>query len=159
VTVFEARRDEEAERLRVAREQYDAGKIPKSDLLRAEAELADAEQMRTNAIKDAGVAAVDLREAIGLPEGTTADLTGALAVAADWTAPEERLDRAVRDRPELRAARERVRASEAEVAAAQGEYRPQVYGTAMADVNATRRRGTGGGTLLGVTVGLPLLDG
>ena len=158
VAVFDERAREAAERVRLAQSRFDVGSATRLELLRAEAERADAEQMRTNALRDAEAAQVDLRAAIGLPGNATLDLTDALAFAPETRPLEERLTRAYQGRPELQAARYRIEAEDAGVERAQAGYRPQVYGVAMADLGATRRMGTMGGTTLGITVGLPLLD-
>ncbi|MBW3625667.1 MAG: TolC family protein [Armatimonadetes bacterium] len=159
VAVFEERVREAAERVRLAEAEFRVGRAAQVEVLRARAERADAEQELTNALRNAELAGVRLKTAMGLPQEVPLELTDTLAFVEEVTLPEERLAQALRSRPELVAARLRVEAAQANVDRAKGLYRPQVYGVAMADVFGSGGMGKRGGVTVGVTVGLPLLDG
>lgn len=159
VAVFEERVREAAERVRIAEAEFRVGRAAQVEVLRARAERADAEQELTNALRNAELSVVRLRTAMGLPQELPLELTDTLAFVEEVTLPEERLAQALRSRPELVAARLRVEAAQANVDRAKGLYRPQVYGVAMADVFGSEGRGARGGVTVGVTVGLPILDG
>jgi outer membrane protein TolC len=159
VSVSDERVKEETERVRVAQERFDVGRGAKVELLRAQAELADAQQGQTDAVRDGDLALIDLRVSIGVSAETPLELTDSLTLSGEPVEPDERLSLAVQNRPELRGANLRVQAAEAELTRTRAAYRPQVYGVAMADINATRRMGMSGGTTLGITVGWPLADG
>jgi outer membrane protein len=70
------------------------------------------------------------------------------------------LDQAKSQRPELVAARHRVRAAQNQASSAEGSLRPQVYGFAMADAFRPRdAMGNSAGYTVGLTVSLPVFDG
>ncbi len=158
VEVADERVRQTTEQVRVARARYDVGSATKVELLRAQAELADAEQSRTNALRDADLALVNLRVAMGMTGDAPVVLTDTLEDATETTPVEARIAEALQARPEVLAAQARIQAAEADITRAKAASRPQVYGIGMADAGANRRMGTMGGSLLGVTVGIPLLD-
>lgn len=159
VSAFDERVRDADERLRLEQVSFDAGKIPRLDLLRAQAYSADANQSLTNSRRDADLALVDLSTAIGLPADAPLVLTDSLGFQPETSAPAGRLARALDARPDLLAAKQRVQAAEAEVERTRALGRPQVYGVAMGDLWATSGSHRHGGATLGVTVGLPLWDG
>jgi len=69
------------------------------------------------------------------------------------------LQLAERQRPELRAAEQRVRGAAQGAAATRGTYGPQVSVFGMGDVSRARRQDTSAGTTYGVAAALPLYDG
>lgn len=145
-----------SELVRTTRAQLDAGKGIEASVQRAAAEVAQAQRALTSAESEREKALLDLRAEIGLdPEAALAlsdTLEAAIPVEDVRTAVASALER----RPMVRAARARADAAKAEVGAAEGALRPQVYGVAMADA-ANQSMNRGGS--VGITVSVPLFDG
>ncbi|NLH77503.1 MAG: TolC family protein [Acidobacteria bacterium] len=118
-----------AERLKDVRAFFEQGLLVRNEVLRAELQLSNAELMAIDARDGVEVARTALASLIGLPldaeiePTTTAESHAARGPEA---APAALIDRALQDRPELRAADLRVRASEAGLKAARAGFYPQV---------------------------------
>jgi outer membrane protein len=120
-----------AEHLKDVRAFFGQGLLTKSEVLRAELELSNAEIRRIDARNAAEVALTALDSLIGLPLATDVELTTsaesqASRIPADATEPapaEEALSR----RPELKAADLRIKASEWGIKAARSGSYPQVF--------------------------------
>lgn len=112
--------------LRLARARYKAGMVSKSDVLRAETEMADAELNRVRAKNAVEVARGTLATAMGLP------VTAGLKIADLPESPREQqladmqglLEEAARSRPELKTALAQIRTQEAAVRLAESRYWP-----------------------------------
>ncbi|MCU0244598.1 MAG: TolC family protein [Acidobacteria bacterium] len=126
-----------AEHLKDVRAFFEQGLLVRNEVLRAELQLSNAELMAIDARDAVEVARTALANLIGLPldaeiePTTTAESHAArgpeAAVAGAGTADAPALiDRALRNRPELRAADLRVRASDAGLKAARSGFYPQV---------------------------------
>lgn len=112
----------------LARARKAAGAAPQSDVLRAEVELADGQLALVSAEGAVRVAYGNLNTTLGLP----------VDLPLEFNAPEEgflrpgdegtkaALVRALQQRPELQASRERIAAADREVAAIRGVYGPRV---------------------------------
>ncbi|HEY3298551.1 MAG TPA: TolC family protein, partial [Armatimonadota bacterium] len=142
----------------IAEVSFQEGKIAKYDLLRNQTVLADAEQQLATAQRDARIAVVDLISVLGV--GPTSDflLTDTLEYAPVLGTQESYMAEAVKARPELTAAREKVNSAQASVGVAKSAYQPQIYANAMEGVTAVSG-GTDTGLTVGVTIGLPIFDG
>jgi outer membrane protein len=170
--VTEELRREIGERLRVTRETFEAGRVPRFYVLRDETELANVEQMHAMAQSRAEQALVSLKTTLGV------DLTSAVTLADRLEGPaavvvvEEGIREASARQPEIRAAIKQREAAEAEVRAAYGSYFPQVSLSYMYDwgwmknrawesqADAMRMRGDGSeGHSVGVVLTLPIFDG
>ena len=121
------------EHLKDVRAFFDQGLLTKNEVLRAELELSNAEIMKIDARNAAEVALTSLDSLIGLPLDTDVDLTTSaesqafrLPTAADG-AGESMVGVALADRPELKSAEFRIRASELGVKAARAGFYPQVF--------------------------------
>ena len=162
VGVAQARQDAEDEQVRVTQEKVKTGRLAPVDLLREQAEQADARQALLAAQNDAAQALIVLKTALGVSQASQIALSDTLdALASTATLPAslpEALRRADTRRPELLAAQRQVEAAEGTINAVRGEYAPQVYGVAMGDLTAGRDIGRAGYTV-GITASLPLLDG
>ena len=126
-----------AEHLKDVRAFFEQGLLVRNEVLRAELQLSNAELMAIDARDAVEVARTALANLIGLPLDaeiepmTTAESQAArgpeAAVAGAGMADAPALiDRALRSRPELRAADLRIRASEAGLKAARAGFYPQV---------------------------------
>jgi outer membrane protein len=121
------------EHLKDVRAFFGQGLVTKNDVLRAELELSNAEIMRIDARNAAEVALTALDSLIGLPLDTEVDLTTSAesqasrlpsAAEGDTGSP---VERALANRPELKSAEFRIKASELGVKAARAGYFPQVF--------------------------------
>ncbi len=163
VDAYQSRVDEASERVRIAREAFDAGRIARYDLLRDHTDLAEAQRQLNDAQRDVETALIDLRNTMGVSQLSQITLAQGLAVRPSPPAFEELQAAAPRQRPEVQAAQARVRSAQADVGVAGSAYKPQVYATAMADLSIMRGDSINGNTdtgyLVGVTAALPVLDG
>ena len=157
VEVYQNLVNEEQERVRIAQAAFDEGKIAKFDLLRNQADLANAQQQLENAKRDSQVAMVDLKTILGISQGSNVTLSDKLEYAAVTENLDAFLKRA-EDRPELASAKAKVNSAQADIDAAKGLYKPQVYVNAMQGVTAAWGESESGYTV-GVSVGLTLIDG
>jgi outer membrane protein TolC len=137
---------------------FEAGKGIEASVSRANAELADAQRMLTSAQNDRAKMLLELRTAMGVDLSSDITLSDTLTFASPPGDVNGSLADAAKVRPELLAARARIEATRAEVEAAKGSQRPQVYGGVMADAFASREMGNGGGATVGLTLSFPLLD-
>lgn len=140
----------------VARQLYEAGKIPQFDLLRDEAALAAAQQQATNAAADVAAARARLAQALGVAVATLPERASAASVTP---APADALAVALTRRPDLLAAAQDVAAAEATLRAREGSYLPQLYAFGMVDVVAPSDMGKNTSETIGIVAGLPLVTG
>lgn len=181
VAVWQARLDEDNERLRLDRARLEQEQIPAYYLRRDEAEVAATRQELTNAQRDVEIALVQLKTVLGVRPESEVEVSGALAAppieelrqrlgapdegagAGAWQSDLLPLDALLRHaeqaRPELAAARQRVRGARDEADSVRGAYRPQVNAMAMADWMSMEGEGTRTGTTVGVVASLPLVTG
>ncbi|MHB9026110.1 MAG: TolC family protein [Armatimonadota bacterium] len=139
----------------VTQQLFAAGKVPKFDVLRAQAAQADAQQLLANAQADVVAARARLAQALGVPE----DTLGMPVDEALVDAPAHPLETALATRPELRAAQQTIAAAEATVKARKASYSPQVYAVGMVDAFSPADMGKSSGYTVGVVAGVPLFDG
>ena len=122
-----------AEHLKDVRAFFDQGLLTKNEVLRTELELSNAELMRIDARNAAEIALTTLDSLIGLPLDTDVDLTtSAESRAARLPAGEgaeggDPVETALANRPELKSAEFRIKASELGVKTAQAGFYPQVF--------------------------------
>jgi outer membrane protein len=163
VQVFAALLRDIDERLRVTREQFDAGRVPRYYALRDEAERANVVQMQAMTQSRTELALVALKTTLGI------DLASAITLAErlDYVPMIVSIDEGIREaserQPELKAAIKQREATEAEVRAAYGNYFPQVSLGYMYDwlwgKNRNEPKSSDDGYSVGVVVTLPLFDG
>lgn len=151
------------ERLRVTREGFEAGRMPRYYVLRDAAEQANVVQMDAMARSRAEQALVALKTTLGIDLGSTIGLSDRLAYAPAVISVEEALQAAADRHPEVRAAVKQRQATEAELRAAYGNYYPQVAVGAMYDWAWMKTGGEGrtsdNGYSVGLVVTLPIFDG
>lgn len=146
----------QVENVRVTQQLYDVGKVPRFDLLRAQAEQALAQQQVTNAQADVTVARAQLAQALGIPVEA---IPVAPAVEALPASPTNTVATALTRRPDLLGAQQAITAAEAMVSAGKANYQPQVYAIGMVDTFAPAEMGKHAGLTVGVVAGVPILDG
>ena len=189
VEAYTRRVDESKERVRIAEEAYESGKIARYDLLRNRTDLADAQQQLINSERDTQIADADLKRVLGVSQDSDLSLSDKLdskpqavilsaaknpalskpVILSGAKNPgpggqilrdaQNDLAEALAHRPELASARSMVSAAEAKLRAAKATYLPQVYAVAMQDLGAIEDETPGHGSLIGLTASLPILDG
>lgn len=160
------------ERLRVSREMFDKGRIPRYYLLRDQAEMADAAQMDAMVRSRVDLALVSLKTTMGVDLSSPITLADHLEFTPTILSIEEGIRQASESHPDLKAAARQREAAQADVRAAYGNYFPQVSVGYMYDwawmknraweSQAERMRSgadTSEGYSVGVVVTLPLFDG
>jgi outer membrane protein len=117
------------EHLKDVRAFFAQGLLTRNEVLRAELELSNTELMKLDARNAAEVALTSLDSLIGLPLDTDVDLTtSAESQASRLPAGDDpSIEAALADRPELKSAEFRIRASELGVKAARAGFYPQVF--------------------------------
>jgi outer membrane protein TolC len=160
------------ERLRVTRQMFDAGRVPRYYLLRDETERANVIQMDAMARARAEQALVALKTTLGIDLASAITLADRLEFRAVATSVEEGIREAIAAHPELKAAAKQREAAQAEVRAAYGNYFPQVSLSYMYDWawmknrawesqadNMRMRAEAPEGYSVGVVVTVPIFDG
>lgn len=152
------------ERLRVTREEFDAGRVPKLSVLRDEAELANVVQMDTMARNRAELALIALKTTLGLDLASPITLGEGLEYRRIAVAVPEATTQALAAHPEIRSAERQTRAAEMDKRAAYGRYFPELQATWMYDWQRMRNRGdemteTPEGYSAGLVLTIPLFDG
>jgi len=163
VAVAQARLNAEDEQVRVTQEKVTTGRVAPVDLLREQAEQADARQALLTAENGASLALVNIKTAMGVSQESNITLSDTLdgLSASGPTLPatlQDALRLAQTHRPELASAQKLVEAAQSGVNTVRGEYAPQVYGVAMGDAMTGQGVGHTGYTI-GLTASLPLYDG
>ena len=146
------------EQVRISREKYEVGSVNLADVLRNQAFYAEAAQELVNARRDAEMALVELKTAMGVSLASQIELTDTLKYAPVEETADSALETALKNRPELIAANAAVQEAEAKRRFAKGSFSPQIYFTAMGDtasVSGSAMKGFGAGLM----VSLPLADG
>lgn len=149
---------ESTERVRVSEAFLEEGKIAKYDLLRNETVLANARQQLVNAQRDAKISMINLKTSMGISQLSEISILANKVQEVNTLSLEELLAKALANRPELSSARSKTRSAAASVEAARGAYSPQVYGAAMEGFSSGSGD-TKSGYTIGITVGIPLIDG
>ena len=150
------------ERLRVTREQFEAGRVPRYYVLRDEAERANVLQMQATTQSRADLALVALKTTLGIDLASAITLSERLDHVPVTLSVDEGIREASESQPELRAAIKQREAAEAEVRAAYGNYFPQVSLSYMYDWLWTKNQSeprNNDGYSVGVVVTLPVFDG
>jgi outer membrane protein len=151
------------ERLRVTRQQFEAGRVPRYYVLRDEAERANVVQMQAMTQSRTELSLVALKTTLGIDLASAITLSERLDYVPMILSIEEGIREASERQPELKAALKQREAAEADVRAAYGNYFPQVSLGYMYDwlwsKNRNESKGNDDGYSVGVVVTLPLFDG
>ncbi len=151
------------ERLRVTREEFEAGRVARFNVLRDEAELANAIQMDTMARNRAEIAIIALKTTLGMDLGSLVNVTEPLRYEPMPISAEEGVRRALETHPDVQAAARQADAAESEIRAALGRYLPEVSATVMYDWQRFHNRGDQimkpEGYSAGLVLTLPIFDG
>jgi TolC family type I secretion outer membrane protein len=126
LTVANERRASAAEQLRVARARFEADVAPRFDVLRSEAELANADQDVIRARNDAALAGATLNNALGRDVTTPVRLAYTPELNRPDVPFETAREAAIRQRPQLAALRETLESTRQEIRARRAENKPQI---------------------------------
>lgn len=136
--VAQERREAAAEQLRVARARFEADIVPRFDVIRSEAELANAEQDVIAAQNEIALAEATFNTALGRDVVTPVALEYQPEPVVTVSFEQARR-MAVENRPQLAAIREEIEAGQAEVRSRRAENKPQIGFSTAYD----RRQATG----------------
>ncbi len=117
------------ERLRLSREEFAAGRVARFNVLRDEAELANAIQMDTMARNRAEFALIALKTTLGVDLASPIKVAEPLQYKPITVSVEEGIRQAAETHPDVQAAAKQLEASEAEIRAALGRYLPELSAT------------------------------
>ena len=151
------------ERVRVTREEFEAGRVARFNVLRDEAELANVIQMDTMARSRAELALIALKTTLGVDLASPITAAEPLQYSQTTVSVEEGIRQAVESHPDVQSAANQFEAAEAEVRAALGRYLPEVSATWMYDWQRMRNRDEPferpEGYSAGLVLTIPLFDG
>ena len=134
----------------------EAGKGIEASVRRAQAELAQARRSLATVRGEQEKSMLDLKSTLGLDLDSSVVLSDALPDPGNAKPLPSYAESADKQRGSVLAARTRLRAAEADVRAAEGAQRPQLYGVAMADA-ATQSMARGAS--VGLVLSVPVFDG
>jgi len=151
------------ERLRVSREELEAGRVARFNVLRDEAELANAIQLDTAARSQAALALIALKTTLGVDLASAIMASEPLQYVAGPVSVEDGIREAMARHPEVRSSEKRAEAAQSDVRSAYGRYLPELSATWMYDWQRMRNRGemteTPEGYSAGLVLTIPLFDG
>jgi len=161
IRVAEASLNRAREGLEAAQHRMNAGTATRSDVLRAELEIANARQALLQAQAQRRTAAFALGRVIGVDGAVGARLTESLEPRPLSVSDEELAMMVVRNAPSVRAAESAVRSAEAGAAAARAQYFPSLRFSSGYDWFNQDATLSGGRTSWSMRVGLsyPLFNG
>ena len=151
------------ERLRVSREELAAGRVARFNVLRDEAELANAIQLDTAARSQAALALIALKTTLGVDLASAIMASEPLQYVPGPVSVEDGIREAMARHPEVRSSEKRAEAAQSDVRSAYGRYLPELSATWMYDWQRMRNRGemteTPEGYSAGLVLTIPLFDG
>ncbi len=157
--VAEQNRAAAAEHLRVSQARFASDVAPRFDVLRSEAELADAEQQLTTARNQTLQAEAAYNTALGRTAVTPVRIRYEATLRLPDVPFERARDAAYANRPQLVALQRTIEAGNYEVRARRAENKPQVIGTAgYSRFNPTGNTGLEDRYSLGVALSFPFFD-
>lgn len=147
--------------LRLAKERFDTGAVPQVDVFRAQVEVSDARLAVVKADNLVRVSRGNLNTAMGLPVELPVEIAGEeeASTEVDDAALFPALDRAVRTRPEVRAALQRVAAARSSVAAVRSSRGPKVRAEGQVGRRDTNLFPHDDDWLVGLAIEQPLFSG
>jgi outer membrane protein TolC len=145
-----------SELVRTTQALFDSGKGIEATVQRSFAELSGAQRALTTARNEEAKSLIDLAAAMNVDFAKPLDPSDAFVVGDRPLSLDAALAKAKASRGVLLAARARMQAASADIRAAEGQRRPQLYGSLMGD---TTNRSDMGGLSAGLTLSYPLYDG
>lgn len=151
--------DEASERVRIAEISFANGRIAKYDLLRNQTDLAEAQQNKNNAQLDFDLALIELKTMMSISQSSNIALSENMEFNPKLDSLESLLEIALKQRPEIAVESAKIRSAISNLKAAKASYKPQIYGTAMADFSLMNDNEFEKGYLIGISASIPILDG
>jgi outer membrane protein len=127
--------------VKLAEARYKAGAVLQSDLLRATVQLAEVQEMATRSQNSVKLALAALNFAMGVPQGTEHDISGALSAQDMKSGMDAMLDEAASKRPDLMSMELNLRNTEKSVSMAKTDYLPSLNLMGQMDWNSDRPAG------------------
>lgn len=151
--------DNLAAHLKNVQAQFDVGTVAKSDVLRSEVELANAQQNLTKAQNNYDVAVATLNNVIGLPHGTEIKLKEDLKYTQQGVALDDGIGYAMKNRPDVLQADAAVASAKEGVKVARSGFLPTLSLTGSNNWNDDRFPGAKNSNwLVGLTTSLTVFD-
>ncbi len=130
-----------AANVKLAEARFKAGAVLQSDLLRAKVQFAEVKEMVTRSENGLRLAAAGLNFAMGVPQGSEFEITGALSQQELNTNEQDVLGEALNRRPDLLAMELNRRNAEKSVHQARTDYLPSLNLMGQVDWNSDRFAG------------------
>jgi outer membrane protein len=130
-----------SETVKLAEARHKAGAVLQSDLLRATVQLAEVREMATRSRNGVKLATAALNFAMGVPQGTEHEVSGALSAQEMKTGMDAMLDEAASKRPDLMSMGLNRRNTDKSVAMARADYLPSLNVMGQMDWNSDRLAG------------------
>ncbi len=130
--------------VKLAEARFKAGAVLQSDLLRARVQLAEVKEMLTRSQNNIKLAAASLNFAMGVPQGTEYEVSGALAVQDQHSDVNSLISEAAAKRPDLIAVELNRKNAEKSVTMARTDYLPSLNVMGQMDWNSDRFAGDDG---------------
>jgi outer membrane protein TolC len=127
--------------VKLAQARYQAGAVLQSDLLRARVQLAEVREMLTRSGNNEKLATAALNFAMGAPQGTEYELSGALPAQEQKAGVNAYINEAASKRPDLLSMELNRRNAEKSVAMARADYLPGLNVMGQVDWNSDRLAG------------------
>ncbi len=127
--------------VKLAEARYKAGAVLQSDLLRATVQLAEVQEMATRSQNSVKLANAALNFAMGVPQGTEHEVSGALSTQDMKTGMDAMLEEAASKRPDLMSMELNRRNTEKSVTMARSDYLPSLNLMGQMDWNSDKLAG------------------
>jgi len=144
--------------LRIVQAKYETGVVAKSDLLRAEVELANAEQNLIKAQNQQELAITTLLNTMNMDGDTELNLAGELQYQADTRTLEESIALAKHNRPEVALAKTTIDSAAKGIEIAESNNRPSVSMSASSGWNDTLLPGDDNNWSVGLSASWNVFD-
>lgn len=138
---------------------FEAGKVPKADLLRDKAELANIKQSKTEALNNKDIAMLDLKTIMGISTDSKLILQSLFNDNISNVSYDEVVHLAFENRPEYKAALKKVDSYKESIRAAKGRFLPQISLMGMYDIFQSSTMMGENGYTIGVVGSIPVYDG
>ncbi len=127
--------------VKLAQARYQAGAVLQSDLLRAKVQLAEVREMLTRSENSEKLSTAALNFAMGAPQGTEYELSGALSPQEQKAGVSAYINEAASKRPDLLSMELNRRNAEKSVSMARADYLPGLNVMGQVDWNSDRLAG------------------
>jgi len=160
VSVYQEQVTADTENVRIATAKFNAGTSPRYDVLTAQTQLANDQQLLISAQDQLNIATANLNSAIGQPLDTIIDAVEPALPPLDQTIDiQANVQRAYKNRPELRQADNNIEIAKKLIKIAGAGLSPSLGLTGTADYSQYASNGPHDTYSLSATLSVPLYDG